>query len=65
MLHALCLSSWLFQFDLSSASDFLTADSLEYVSTQPAPISIQYFQQAYATPTCLPTYFAVTLSYMR
>ncbi len=48
--------------DLNSASSFCTADSLQYVSTQPVPVVIQYFWHAYETPTCLPTYFAVILS---
>jgi len=29
-----------------------------------SPVIIQYFRHAYETPTCLPTYFAVTLSYV-
>jgi len=29
-----------YQFDLSSASDFVTAASLQHVSTQPAPVVI-------------------------
>jgi hypothetical protein len=47
---------------LGSVSDFFTADSVQYVSTQPAPFVIQFFRHAYETPTCLPAYFAMTLS---
>jgi len=52
------------QFDLGSASDPFTADSLQYVSTEPALVVIQHFRHAYGTPTCVPTHFAVTLSYV-
>ena len=52
------------QFDLGSASDPFTADSLQYVSTQPALVVIQHFRHAYGTPTCALTHFAVTLSYI-
>ncbi len=53
-----------YQYDLSSASDFVTAHSLQYVSTQPAPVVIQYFRHAYKTPACLPPYFTLTLAYV-
>jgi len=53
-----------YQFDLGSASDPFTADSWQYVSTQPAPVVIQHFRHAYETPTCLPTHFAVTTPYV-
>jgi len=41
-----------------------TADSLQYVSTQPALVVIQPLRHAYGTPTRVPTHFAVTLSYV-
>ena len=50
------------QFDLSSAPDFFTADSLQYVSTQPTTVVIQYSRHAYEPHAYVPTYFAVTLS---
>ena len=50
------------QFDPGSASDPFTADSLLYVSTQPAPVVIQHFLHAYETPTCFTTHSAVALS---
>jgi hypothetical protein len=62
------VASSVYRFDPGSASDPFTADSLQYVSTQPAPVVIQHecvhlkFLYAYETPTCLPTHFAVTLS---
>ncbi len=52
----------LHQFDPGSASDPFTADSLQYVSTQPALVVIQPFLHAYKTLSCVPTHFAVTLS---
>ena len=47
------------QFDPGSASDPFTArgSQLQYVSSL-----TQRFLHAYATPSCLPTHFAVTLS---
>ena len=62
------VASSVYRFDPGSASDPVTADSLQYVSTQPAPVVIQHecvhlkFLYAYETPTCLLTHFAVTLS---
>jgi len=50
------------QFDLSSAPDFFTADSLQYVSTQPTTVVMQYSRHAYEPHAYVPTYFAVTLS---
>ena len=50
------------QYDLSSASEFLTANSLQYVSTQPTTVVIQYSRHAYEPHAYERTYFAVTLS---
>ena len=50
------------QFDLSSAPDFFTADSLQYVSTQPTTVVTQYSRHAYEPHAYVPTYSAVTLS---
>ena len=50
--------------DLGSASDLFTADSLQYVSTQPALVVIQNLQHAYGTPTCMLTHFALTILYV-
>ena len=46
------------QIDISSASDFFTADSLKYLSH----IVIQYFRRAYNTPDCLLAYLALPAS---
>ncbi len=46
------------------APGLFTADSLQYVSTKPAPVVMQYFRHAYKAPKCLPKHFAVTLSYV-
>ena len=50
------------QFGLSSAPDFFTADSLQYVSTQLTTVVIQYSPHAYEPHAYVPTYFAVKLS---
>jgi len=50
------------QFDLSSAPDFFTAESLQYVSTQPTTVVTQYSRHAYEPHAYVPTYSAVTLS---
>ena len=49
------------QFDPGSASDPFTADTLQYVSTQPALVRL-HFLRANDTLSCLPTRSAVTLS---
>ncbi len=50
------------QFDPSSAQDFFTADSLQYVSTQPTTVVLQYSRHAYEPHAYVLTYFAVTVS---
>ena len=40
-----------YQFDLSSAPDFLTADNLQCVSTQPATVVMQFSRHTYETHT--------------
>ena len=53
-----------YQFDISSASDLFTADSLQCVSTQPATVVTQNLRHADETHAYLLTCLALTLSYV-